>query len=107
MNVRARTICRLLIALMLWLPYQSATAGMIATDRTTVLDFFARSDVANELQSLGIDPSTAKDRVAAMSDPEVQALAGRIDSLPAGADGGALLLVILIAAAVWWWLSLR
>jgi hypothetical protein len=113
MNVWAKTICRLLIALMVWTPYQIATAGMIGTDqvvasspqadRTTVLNFLNRGDVANKLQSLGLDPATAKDRVGAMSDQEVQALAGRIDAMPAGAsDAGVVLLIILIAAAVWW-----
>jgi hypothetical protein len=113
-TVWTRTICRLLVALMIWMPYQIATAGMIGTDqavattsqmdRSTVLQFFSRSDVSNQLQSLGIDPSTAKDRVAAMSDTEVQQLAGRIHSLPAGADvsWGAVLLIILIVAAAWW-----
>jgi hypothetical protein len=114
MNAWAKTICRLLVALMIWMPYQIATAGMIGTDqvvtsssqadRTAVLNFLSRSDVANKLQSLGIDPSNAKDRVAAMTDEEVQSLAGRINSLPVGADTswGAVLLIILIVAAVWW-----
>ena len=114
MNAWTTTICRLLIAMMIWMPYQIATAGMIGTDqvvtsttqadRTAVLNFLTRSDVANKLHSLGIDPSTANDRVAAMSDQEVQSLAGRINSLPAGADvsWGGVLLIILIAAAVWW-----
>jgi hypothetical protein len=114
MNAWAKTICRLLVALMIWMPYQIATAGMIGTDqvvtsssqadRTAVLNFLSRSDVANKLQSLGIDPSTAKDRVAAMTDQEVQQLAGQINSMPAGAmsTGAAILLIIIIAAAVWW-----
>jgi hypothetical protein len=114
MNAWAKTICRLLVALMIWMPYQIATAGMIGTDqvvtsssqadRTAVLNFLSRSDVANKLQSLGIDPSNATDRVAAMTDQEVQQLAGRINSLPVGADTswGAVLLIILIVAAVWW-----
>ena len=115
MNVWAKTICRLLIALMVWTPYQMASAAMIGTDqavtatspqvdRNTVTSFLSRSDVSSQLQALGIDPSAAKDRVAAMTDQEVQALAGRINSLPAGgiSDGGVLLLLILIAAAVWW-----
>jgi hypothetical protein len=113
-NAWTRTICRLLVALMIWMPYQIATAGMIGTDqavastaqtdRSTVLSFFSRSDVSNQLQSMGIDPSTASGRIAAMSDSEVQQLAGRINSLPAGADisWGAVLLIILIGAAVWW-----
>ena len=110
----AKTLCRLLIALMIWTPYQFATAGMIGTDnvvtssaqadRTTVLNFMTRGDVQKELQAMGVDPSTAKDRVAAMSDDEVRSLAGRINSMPAGAmsDGAAILLIIVIAAAVWW-----
>ncbi|TMH33089.1 MAG: hypothetical protein E6H63_01410 [Betaproteobacteria bacterium] len=104
----------MLIALMIWMPYQIATAGMIGTDqvvastsqadRTTVLNFLSRSDVANQLQSLGIEPSTANDRVAAMTDQEVQSLAGRINAMPAGATstGAAILLILIIAAAVWW-----
>ena len=68
-----------------------------------MLNFLSRSDVANQLQSLGIEPSTANDRVAAMTDQEVQSLAGRIEAMPAGAsDAGVLLLIILVAAAVWW-----
>ena len=114
MNVWAKTICRLLIALMVWMPYQIATAGMIGTDqvvtsspqadRTAVLNFLNRSDVASQLQTLGLDPSTAKDRVAAMSDQEVQSLAGQISAMPAGgiSSGAAVLLIVLIAAAVWW-----
>ncbi|HYL26032.1 MAG TPA: PA2779 family protein [Burkholderiales bacterium] len=114
MNAWAKIISRLLIALMIWMPYQIATAGMIGTDqavsstsqmdRTTVLNFLSRSDVANKLQSLGIDPATANDRVGAMSDQEVQSLAGRINALPAGgtSTGAAVVLIIIIAAAVWW-----
>ena len=114
MNAWAKIISRLLIALMIWMPYQIATAGMIGTDqvvastsqvdRTTVLNFLSRSDVANKLQSLGIDPATANDRVGAMTDPEVQSLAGRINALPAGgtSTGAAVVLIIIIAAAVWW-----
>jgi hypothetical protein len=114
MNVWAKTISRLLIALMIWMPYQIATAGMIGTDqvvtsspqvdRTTVLNFLNRSDVAGKLNSLGIDPSTANERVAAMSDQEVQSLAGQISAMPAGgtSTGAAILLILLVAAAVWW-----
>jgi hypothetical protein len=114
MNVWAKTICRMLIALMIWMPYQIATAGMIGTDqvvtsspqadRTTVLNFLNRSDVSSQLQTLGLDPTTAKDRVSAMSDQEVQSLAGQIAAMPAGASstGATILILILIAAAVWW-----
>jgi hypothetical protein len=108
----AKTICRLLVVLMVWTPYQVAQAGMIGTDqvattsstadRTAVLGFVSRADVAGQLQAMGLDGATAKDRVAAMSDAEVSYLAGRIDSLPAGADTAGVLILILIIAAIWW-----
>jgi uncharacterized protein DUF6627 len=108
----AKTICRLLVVLMVWTPYQVAQAGMIGTDqvvtsssqadRSAVLSFVSRADVAGQLQALGLDAATAKDRVAAMSDSEVRYLAGRINSLPAGADSAGVILVILIIAAIWW-----
>jgi hypothetical protein len=95
-----------------------AQAGMIGTDqvaapaaqqadRTTLLNMLGRSDVASQLQALGIDQAQAKDRVGAMSDQEVASLVGRIESLPAGAmsDGAAVLLIILIVAAIWWYMG--
>jgi hypothetical protein len=111
------TLCRTLIALMVWTPFHMAQAGMIGTeqaapaaqqaDRTTLLNMLGRSDVASQLQTLGIDPAQAKDRVGAMSDQEVASLVGRIESLPAGAmsDGAAVLLIILIVAAIWWYMG--
>jgi hypothetical protein len=40
--------------------------------------------------------------VASLTDAEVSKLAGQIQSLPAGADGGALILLILIGVLIWW-----
>jgi len=108
----ARTLCRLLIVLMVWTPYQIAQAGMIGTeqnagassqvDRAAVLSFVSRADVASQLQSMGLDAATAKDRVGAMTDAEVAYLAGKIEQLPAGADTAGVILLILIIAAIWW-----
>jgi hypothetical protein len=108
----AKTICRLLVVLMVWTPYQVAHAGMIGTDqvattssqvdRSAVLSFVSRADVASQLQSMGLDAASAKDRVAAMSDAEVSYLAGRINSLPAGADTAGVILLLLVIAAIWW-----
>jgi hypothetical protein len=68
-----------------------------------VLQFLGRADVASQLQSLGVDPATARDRVAAMTDQEVQSLAGKIQSMPAGADTlGTILILALIGLAVWY-----
>jgi len=107
-----RLISRLLIVCLIGLPFQ-VSAGMIGTDqavsaaqaqaaRATVLSQISRTDVSAQLQSLGLTPQAAKDRVAALTDAEVAKLAGQIDSLPAGADGSGLLLLILIGVLIWW-----
>src|SRR5262245_38956963 len=116
-----KIVCRLLIALMIWMPYQFATAGMIGTeqvvsasssqaDRAAILSFVNRSDVASQLQSMGIDPSTANARVAALSDQEAKSLAGTLQTAPAGADTAAVvwtIVIIAIVAVVVWYLWKR
>jgi hypothetical protein len=102
----------LLIVLMAWTPFQWAQAGMIGTDqvvastaqadRAAVLNFVSRSDVASQLQSFGIDASTAKDRVAAMTDQELRTIAGRIDAMPAGASNSGWIIIIIIVLVIWW-----
>jgi hypothetical protein len=97
---------------MIGLPFQ-VHAGMIGTGdvvsaaqavaaRGTVTNFINRSDVAGQLQTLGLSANDAKDRVAALTDAEVAKLAGQIQSLPAGANGSGWLLVILIGVLIWW-----
>ena len=106
-----RLVSRLLVVCLIGLPFQ-VNAGMIGTDqvvsaaqaqaaRATVLSQLSRSEVAGQLQSLGLTPQAAKDRVAALTDAEVAKLAGQIDSLPAGANGGVLILV-LVGLLIWW-----
>ena len=106
-----RTLCRLLIVLMAWSPFQIAQAGIISTDqaivsaqsdRAAVLNLIQRSDVAGQLQSLGVDLASAGDRVAAMTDNEVRSLAGQLQSMPAGADGTGLVVLILIGVLIWY-----
>lgn len=106
-----RTLCRLLIVLMAWTPFQWAHAGVISTDqaiasaqadRAAVLSLIQRSDVAGQLQSLGVDLATAKDRVAAMTDNEVRSLTDTLHSMPAGADGTGIVVLILIGVLVWY-----
>jgi len=110
-SASAKAVCRLLIALAVWTPYQIAQAGMIGTEqivqasqaeRGTVQNFVSRSDVAGQLQAFGLDPANARDRVAAMTDDEVRYLAGRINAAPAGADLAGLLLLIVVIAVIWW-----
>ena len=110
-----RFISRLLVVCLIGLPFQ-VNAGMIGTGdvvsatqaaaaRDTVAAFMNRTDVAGQLQALGLSAKDAKDRVAALTDSEVAKLAGQIDSLPAGAGGTTILFVLIIVGLVVWWAS--
>jgi hypothetical protein len=104
-----RFICRFLVVSLISLPYAAQTqAAMIGVDealaaqrqaeRGKLQDFLARADVQQQLAVLGVGPAAAAERANALTDDEVQQLAGRIDSLPAGAEISttALLLVLIV-----------
>jgi hypothetical protein len=108
-----RMVSRFLVLSMFMLSFQSAQAGMIGTDqavsgtaqidRAMVIGALDRPEVVAQLQTMGLDASTAKQRVAAMTDEEVHTLAGNLDSLPAGAktSGWAWAAVILIGVLIY------
>ena len=108
-----RFICRFLVVSLIALPYSAQTqAAMIGVDealaaqrqaeRAKLQGFLARGDVQKQLAVLGVGPAAAAERANALTDDEVQQLAGRIDSLPAGADvsATALLLVLIVILLV-------
>jgi hypothetical protein len=110
-NKTFRFICRTLIVTMVSLsfPLQSATAAMMGTEaaigvnaaqqnRAKVEALLNRADIQAELQKRGINPADAKSRVAAMTDHEVNQLAGKLDQLPAGGISvlGVLLVVFIV-----------
>jgi len=102
----ARFISRILIASMIVLPFQ-ARAGLIGTEqavnaaqaqaaRASIEAYISRAEAARQLQAYGLSPQDAQARVAALTDAEITALAGRIDSLPAGGSAWIPLLIIAI-----------
>ena len=87
---------------MILLPF-STQAGMIGTDqaiasvqdqsnRDKVREFVSRTDVVKQFEALGLTASTAQERVNAMTQDEINRIAGKIDSMPAGAA----------ESGVWW-----
>ena len=113
-----RTLCRFLVALMAWAPYQFSHASMIGTEqvqaqsadqqRARVMELLNRADIVQQMQTMGLDAAKAKDRVAAMTDEEVAQLNSRLDALPAGGlHGWGSVLVIAIIVGVIWWLAGR
>ena len=116
-NIFRRLLSYLLVISLAGLPF-TAQAGLIGTDevvaqtqvqsdRAKVRDFVSRSDVQQQLQQFGVSPQNAKDRIDALSEAEVQQIAGKINALPAGATSGGLavvgltvLLVLIVYAIV-------
>ena len=112
-----RFISYIIIFSLAGLPF-TAQAGLIGTDeavghtqlqtdRAKVRDFVSRADVQQQLQQFGLTQQNAKDRVDALTEAEVQHIAGKIDALPAGATAGGaavvgitVLLVLIIYAIV-------
>ena len=107
-------VSKLLMFSMLFLPISQAGAAMIGTDqviapthaqlnRDALLNVVSRADVSQQLQAMGISPENAVARVNALTDEEVQKVAGKLENLPAGASSGwAWGAAIIIAALIWW-----
>lgn len=112
-----KLVSQVLIVCMVWTPF-SIQAGMIGTDqvvasaqdqmnRDKVLNFVTRGDVVKQFESFGISASSAKERVNAMTNEEIGKVAGKLDSLPAGADSGGWVAAILIIGIIVWYVWYR
>ncbi len=92
-----------------------AHAEMIETDqllapsadaqRAQVDAFLVRQDVQRELEAFGVSPADAADRAASLTEAELQVVANRIDTLPAGANTGIstlglILIIVLIVVLI-------
>lgn len=110
-----KNTCRVLVVALMTLSFQTAQAGLIGAEqaaadggasaqRSLVLSVLDRAETAAQLQAQGIDPSMARERVAAMTDQEVRQLAGDMQTAPAGAglNAGGWLAVIVIAGLIWY-----
>ena len=79
---------------------EASTSSMSVGERDRVIGFLSREDVRKSIEAQGVNPQDALDRVQAMSDQEVQQLAGRIDQLPAGGDILGVLFTVFIVLLV-------
>ncbi|MEW5943559.1 MAG: PA2779 family protein [Pseudomonadota bacterium] len=107
-----RFTSRLLIAatLALGMPMQPANAALVGTDqasasmqsanRDRIRAFLEREDVRVRLQAQGISAEAAKARVSALTDEDVEKIAGKLDELPAGGDILGVLLTIFIVLLI-------
>ena len=109
-----KTTCRVLVVSLLALSFQTAHAGLIGADRAAgsapsperamVLVTLERAEVVAQLQAAGVDPLAARERVQAMREQEVQAMARDIQAAPAGGmSGWGWAAVVIIAALIWYY----
>jgi hypothetical protein len=113
-SMMKKMTCRALVVSMLALSFQTANAGMIGADaiaagaaqadRGLVVSVLDRAETTAQLQAYGIEPAMARERVAAMTDQEVQALAQDMQTAPAGQmSDWAWVALILVAVGIWYY----
>jgi hypothetical protein len=85
MNRPLRRLTACVLALSIATTTQAGIIGhSIPNDRERIAAYLDREDLGAELVRHGVTPQDAKARVAALTDAEAVALAGRMDSAPAG-----------------------
>jgi Na+-transporting NADH:ubiquinone oxidoreductase subunit NqrC len=106
---RSNSLVALLAASLVSASLQSAAyGGVISTQQyLTTLDreatiaridaVLAREEVRSQLEQYGVDPIAAEERIAALTDQELELLATELESLPAG---GSVLAVVGVAFIV-------
>ncbi len=114
MNRRfARTVCASLAIAMAALSVPAPAAARVVgteevvraeaagsgapVDRDALRVLLERDDVRRRLEVLGVDPRLARERVDALTDAEIERIAGQVERLPAG---GASVVGVLFAVFV-------
>jgi hypothetical protein len=112
---RRNSLVALLAASLLAASVQSAEAGVITTQqylsaidrdaaRKRIDAVLAREEVRSRLEQYGVDPVAAEERIAALTDQELELLATELENLPAGGDllgvVGIVFIVLLILELV-------
>jgi hypothetical protein len=90
---------------------QAASAGVIGTqqylaaiDRDAALAridaVLAKDEVRHRLEQLGVDPLAANERIAALTDQELQTLATDLENLPAGGDLLGIVVIVFLVLLI-------
>lgn len=105
---KCRFLSALLVSTMLSLSLQPlAQASMVGTDelllqqqtefeRETLITAIDREEVRQVLVQHGVDPQQAKERIASLTDDELQAVKQKFDEMPAGGSIGGVILTIFL-----------
>ena len=107
--VKPTRIFLAIVLLLVSLPYQTASAAMIGTEkllqaetpqqqRDYLQQLMVREEVRSALVARGINPLEAQLRIQSLTDDDVQLIAGKIDDLAAG--GGVEIFSLIVIAVV-------
>ncbi|WP_231732118.1 PA2779 family protein [Rheinheimera sp. EpRS3] len=88
-----------------------ATAGVYSSEQVIanqqhqynkqqVLSFVDSAEVQNKLIELGVNPDDAKQRIAAMTTAELDALNNELNDMPAGGIVGVIVTVLVVVAVL-------
>ena len=110
-----KVFCSLLAVSIGLLPVQMARADVIATDqaiansaahgkRQATATFLSRPEVVVQLAALGVPRDVAEERVAAMTEDEINALAGKLDALPAAGGVSFVGVIATFAFLIYWYM---
>lgn len=82
----------------------AVNAGQRAERIAEIQDWMMQDEIRDQLVAMGVDPASAAERVAVMTNEELRALHGNIENLPAGAGVleviGIVFVVLLILELV-------
>lgn len=107
-----RVLVMTLIAQLVWVGFlPAAQAGLVATEAALALEqregrlerinaALLRDDVRAEMLRLGVAPSQVQERLAALTDQELQRIDGELDSLPAGGNVAAAIGIAFIVLII-------
>lgn len=67
-----------------------------STQVELVETFIAREEVRNQMEAMGLDPALAAERVASLTDSQLQQLALNIKNAPAGSGALGIVVTVLV-----------
>jgi len=69
-------------------------------DKPTLVSMLDRDEVRQQLVDRGVDPDYAKQRIAALSDEQINEIKSNIDELPAGSSVVGILIAVLLVLVI-------
>lgn len=112
MYITMKRVMALLVSLAMLNTYSlPAYSGVVTTeqliqqqlesmDRDELVSLLDRSEVRQQLVDRGVDPEYARQRIAALSDAQIEQIKSEVDQLPAGSGVVGILIAVLLVLII-------